>query len=84
MTAGAVLVIAALLLFSRNRAEDRRAGESAEELHESRREKTVMEQMAQKAGPRTKRPRLKNLKLVRPCMMGRKTGTLWMGRIKAA
>ena len=31
LTAGAVLVIAALLLFSRNRAEDRRAGESAEE-----------------------------------------------------
>ena len=46
--------------------------------------KNGMEQMAQKAGPRTKRPRLKNLKLVRPCMMGRKTGTLWMGRIKAA
>ena len=31
LTAGAVLVIAALLLFSHNRAEDRRAGESAEE-----------------------------------------------------
>lgn len=30
LTAGAVLVIAALLLFSHNRAEDRRAGESAE------------------------------------------------------
>lgn len=31
LTAGAVLVIAALLLFSHNRAEDKRAGESAEE-----------------------------------------------------
>lgn len=31
LTAGAVLVIAALLLFYHNRAEDRRAGESAEE-----------------------------------------------------
>lgn len=31
LTAGAVLVVAALLLFSHNRAEDRRAGESAEE-----------------------------------------------------
>lgn len=31
MTAGAVLVIAALLLFSHNRAEDRRAGREAEE-----------------------------------------------------
>ncbi len=31
LTAGAVLVIAALLLFSHNRAEDRRAGESAED-----------------------------------------------------